>query len=72
MSDCSELLSVVLLYLDIRWILVLLHCKAYSLVWQEAKEFCVEHLAVFSLPSPTPPLFFPLIISVLGCLSSWG
>ena len=66
-SDCSQLLSVVLLYLRMHWIPHGLCGTAYSSVWREERAFCVENLAVFFLPPF--PLYFPLFISVTGaCL----
>ena len=61
-SDCSQLLSLVLLYLRMRWIPCALDCRAYSSVWREEGTFSVKRLAVFPLPSP--PFTF-------HCFSVW-
>ena len=55
------MLSVILLYLRIHQIPRDVGYRDYLSVWLEERSFCVERLAVFSLPHP---LYFPLFISV--------
>ena len=74
-SDCSQWLSVPLLYLHMCLFPRALRCTAYSLMWPEEGAFCVERLALFSLPSSPPPPPSPLLSAFYqcdGCLSSWG
>ena len=66
-SDCSQLLSVVLLYLHMCWIPCALRGTVYSWVWQEEGAFCVECLAVF----PSLPLL-STVYQCDRCLSSRG
>ena len=69
-SDCSQLLSVVLLYLHMCWIPHALRGTVYSWVWQEEGAFCVERLAVFSLP---PSTFYCLSVWLVLVFSrAWG
>ena len=60
-SECSQLLSVVLIHLRMRWIPRALGCIAYSSVWWAEGAFCVEHLAFCK--------FFPSLPS-LACVAS--
>ena len=69
-SNCKLLMSVVLLYLRMRWIPRGLRSTACLSVWREEGALCVESLSFFpSLPPPPPLYYFPLSISVTGaCL----